>query len=135
MFLGDLGYDMADISTVSPLILSAQQSMRNIRTMNWTGPEIEVLRELCTKNSHILHGGLSAYITADKKNKLWSDINDKINAVGGNRRSIDQSKKKWKNVRANAVATVRKYTSTIKKTGKTYGGLFNRPYIRVDQQF
>ena len=61
--------------------------------------EQEVLMEQGLKHHNIIHGALSAIITAEKKNEVWRDIAQKVNQTGHNNQSMSQVKKKWTTMR------------------------------------
>ncbi|XP_078531270.1 myosin-binding protein C, slow-type isoform X2 [Lissotriton helveticus] len=60
-----------------------------------TDEELDVLVENITKFGPQLCGALSMKTTSGEKNKIWSDIQNKVNAVGGNNRSIAELKRGW----------------------------------------
>ncbi|XP_075065364.1 myosin-binding protein C, slow-type isoform X10 [Mixophyes fleayi] len=60
-----------------------------------TEPELEKLVECVSKNGSHICGALSAKTTKAEKSKIWADIQAKVNAVGGNNRSVADLKKQW----------------------------------------
>ncbi|XP_069085123.1 myosin-binding protein C, slow-type isoform X4 [Pleurodeles waltl] len=60
-----------------------------------TDKELDVLVENITKFGPQLCGSLSLKTTSNEKNKIWSDIQNKVNAVAGNNRSIAELKREW----------------------------------------
>ncbi|XP_030071133.1 myosin-binding protein C, slow-type isoform X1 [Microcaecilia unicolor] len=62
---------------------------------DFTEKELDVLVENVTQFGPQLCGALSAKTTKAEKNKIWADIQAKVNAVGGNNRSVAEVKKKW----------------------------------------
>ena len=71
--------------------------LRRERTGNWTKLEVAVLSEECIKHSSLLHGAVGPNLTYEKKNRIWKEIIEKINSVGGGStmRTTEQVKKKW----------------------------------------
>nr|XP_033808221.1 myosin-binding protein C, slow-type isoform X2 [Geotrypetes seraphini] len=62
---------------------------------DFTEKELDVLVQNVTEFGPQLCGALSAKTTKAEKNKIWADIQAKVNAVGGNNRSVAEVKKKW----------------------------------------
>ncbi|XP_069085130.1 myosin-binding protein C, slow-type isoform X10 [Pleurodeles waltl] len=60
-----------------------------------TDKELDVLVENITTFGSQLCGALSLKTTSGEKNKIWSDIQKNVNAVGGNNRSIADLKRGW----------------------------------------
>ncbi|XP_069085128.1 myosin-binding protein C, slow-type isoform X9 [Pleurodeles waltl] len=60
-----------------------------------TDEELDLLVENITKFGPQLCGALSMKTTSGEKNKIWSDIQNKVNAIGGNNRSIAELKRGW----------------------------------------
>ena len=90
------------------------------RTENWTKEGIVIVTEECVKNSSVLHGAIGPFITAERKGKIWREITEKVNAHCGSHRTVEQVKKKWKNIRSKAVSNVRDFSNLSKKTGNSY---------------
>lgn len=67
--------------------------------------EIEQEKTLLT--SHFQNG-----ITLKKKEMMWKKIADKVNAVGGHGRTVEQLKKRWKDMKAAVLERQRKSTGT-----------------------
>ena len=78
---------------------------------------MEVLKKSCLKHNYLLNSAFGSNITAKKKAEVWGKICTKVNAVGGLNRSVEQVKKKWKNIKCTAVSSVRQYNSHYKGTG------------------
>ncbi|XP_069485990.1 myosin-binding protein C, slow-type isoform X10 [Ambystoma mexicanum] len=66
---------------------------------NLTDEELEVLVENVTTFGPQLCGALAIKTTSGEKHKIWSEIQNKVNAVGGNNRSIAELKKGWNNLK------------------------------------
>ncbi|XP_078531373.1 myosin-binding protein C, slow-type isoform X14 [Lissotriton helveticus] len=60
-----------------------------------TDQELDVLVENITTFGPQLCGALSLKTTSGEKNKIWSDIQKKVNAAGGKNRSIAELKRGW----------------------------------------
>ena len=89
------------------------------RNGNWTAIETDILRELCIKYSSILNAAFGSNVTAKRKGELWAEITAKVNQAqkemlikngdgmcGFSGRSVEQVRKKWKNIRTSAVSCV-----------------------------
>ena len=57
--------------------------------------------------SHFQNG-----VTLKKKALMWRNISDKVNAVGGNGRTVAQVKKRWKDMKQAVIEGQRKSTPT-----------------------
>ncbi|KAM4675228.1 myosin-binding protein C, slow-type isoform 10-T10 [Discoglossus pictus] len=66
---------------------------------DFTEPEMEMLVEGVSKHGPQICGALSAKTTKAEKSKIWADIQAKLNAVGGNNRSVAEIKKCWNNLK------------------------------------
>ena len=101
------------------------------RNGNWSKFETDTLKELCVKYSSVLNAAFGSNVTAKRKNELWTEITHKINrdnremltdtgepGVLVPQRTIDQVKK-WKNLKNNAVSSVKQYSNYCKGTGKS----------------
>ncbi|RUS74332.1 hypothetical protein EGW08_017902 [Elysia chlorotica] len=100
-----------------------EKSEKNIkaRKKNYTDEETRVLLTEMSLERNILIGPLSGpNNNMRRRNEVWSAIVDKINAMAGLGRTIDEVRKKWKDLRASAI----KYKSEAKRTG---GGPPPRP--------
>ncbi|XP_075456774.1 myosin-binding protein C, slow-type isoform X19 [Ascaphus truei] len=62
---------------------------------DFTEPELDMLVEGVSKHAPQLCGSLSAKTTNAEKSKIWAEIQAKVNAVGGNNRSVADIKKSW----------------------------------------
>ncbi|XP_075456758.1 myosin-binding protein C, slow-type isoform X4 [Ascaphus truei] len=62
---------------------------------DFTEPELDMLVEGVTKHAPQICGSLSAKTTNAEKSKIWAEIQAKVNAVGGNNRSVADIKKSW----------------------------------------
>ncbi|XP_068133050.1 myosin-binding protein C, slow-type isoform X5 [Hyperolius riggenbachi] len=65
----------------------------------FTEPELEILVDAISKNGAQICGSLSAKTTKAEKSKIWADIQSKVNAEGGNNRSIADLKKQWNSLK------------------------------------
>ncbi|XP_041442205.1 myosin-binding protein C, slow-type isoform X8 [Xenopus laevis] len=61
--------------------------------------EMETLVDGVSKHGPQICGGLAAKTTKAEKSKIWADIQAKLNAVGGQNRSIADIKKTWNNLK------------------------------------
>ena len=64
------------------------------RKGKWQNPEFEEL--LCEYEEHFitLNSQLSNFVTIEKKNTIYKNITNKVNAIGGQERSADNIKAK-----------------------------------------
>ncbi|XP_029455573.1 myosin-binding protein C, slow-type isoform X1 [Rhinatrema bivittatum] len=65
----------------------------------FTEEELSVLVENIAKHGAKLFGNLAAETSKEEKDKIWKEIQSKINAVGGNNRSIGDIKKAWRDLK------------------------------------
>ncbi|KAM4746782.1 myosin-binding protein C, slow-type isoform 31-T31 [Rhinophrynus dorsalis] len=66
---------------------------------DFTEEELDMLVDGVSKNGPHICGSLSAKTTKAEKSKIWADIQSKLNAVGGNNRSVAEIKKKWNSLK------------------------------------
>ena len=91
------------------------------RFANWTDMETNMLKQLFVKHSSILNTSFSKA----KRKGIWEDITKQVNLVNhelgatGHQRTVERkTKKKWKNVKNESVAAVRKLNTNSKGRGK-----------------
>ncbi|KAM3924101.1 myosin-binding protein C, slow-type isoform 1-T1 [Leptodactylus fuscus] len=65
----------------------------------FTDQELDLLVDCVSKQGPHLCGALSAKTTKAEKSKLWADIQAKVNAKGGNNRSVADLKKRWNDLK------------------------------------
>ncbi|XP_052686304.1 myb/SANT-like DNA-binding domain-containing protein 4 [Crassostrea angulata] len=88
------------------------------RSSNWSLSEISILTEFFEKNEDVLKAKQSNLITNSRKNAKWAEVTEIINAVGIQRRTVDQVKFKWGNLQQSA----KKSFSAARKQAKLTGG-------------
>ena len=72
------------------------------RSSNWSLAEISILTDFVEKNEEILKAKQSNLITNSKKNAKWAEVTELVNAVGVQRRSVEQVRFKWGNLQQGA---------------------------------
>ena len=85
---------------------------KKVRKQNFTTSEISVLTEKVEENLSVLQSKLTNSVTNQRKNQIWTEIADAVNAVGAEKRTTAQVREKWKNLHSQA----KKKTSTGGKT-------------------
>ena len=68
----------------------------NKRGANFTMAEKALIVELVEPNLHIINSKFKSTVSNQQKMKIWDDIASKLNARGGDRRSGQQVKEKWR---------------------------------------
>ncbi|KAK3086029.1 hypothetical protein FSP39_012379 [Pinctada imbricata] len=102
----------------SPQILK-RKNLKVPRSGNWTVEEIHLLIEEAEQHKDILRSKLTNSLHLNDKNEKWLGITEKLNALGIQKRNVDQIKTKWNNLNREAKKT---FTETIKERKKTGGG-------------
>ena len=82
-----------------------------MQSSDWTPKQETRLSEFCKSNREILDGdfkGVSnSHCSSDlpnmKKNDMWSQICQGLNSVCGQKRTVDQMKCKWRQIRSNGI--------------------------------
>ncbi|XP_069829394.1 myosin-binding protein C, slow-type isoform X4 [Dendropsophus ebraccatus] len=74
----------------------------------FTDQELDLLVDCVSKNGPHICGALSAKTTKAEKSKLWADIQAKVNATGGNNRSVADLKKRWNELKKQTKNKVQK---------------------------
>lgn len=91
--------------------------LKKSRSCNWSLAEISALTDFVEKNEHILKAKHSNLITNAKKNAKWQELTENINAMGVQRRTVDQVKFKWGNLQQGAKKTFSEAKKSLKMTG------------------
>ena len=100
------------------------ESKERKRKPNFSVNEISVITENVKNHLAVIQSKLTNNITNRKKNEVWQEITDAVNAVGTAGRTLAEVKDKWKNLHS----TVKKEFSTFRKeTKKTGGGPAPKP--------
>ena len=68
------------------------------RKKNWSKDEVNVLREEYTKHKAYLQASFNNQVTNEGKYKIWTNITTKVNALGHEVRTVDDTNHKWKNL-------------------------------------
>ena len=82
---------------------------------NFSAAEMEVLLHEIRINQRLLFTSLTNATTNQKTKEKWDSISEKVNAVGGNGRTCEQVKKKFKDAK-------KQYLDFKREVGKTGGG-------------
>jgi len=85
---------------------------------NFSGDEVEVLTTEVSKNSRVLFGKLQGPCTASVKREVWETIGRAVAGVSSNKRSVEDLKKKWMQVKC----IVKSKASALHKQKKGTGG-------------
>lgn len=78
-------------------------AVKRERSSNWSLAEINILTDFVEKMRK--YSKQSKLITNAKKNSRWAEVTDIVNAVGVQRRSVEQVKFKWGNLQQGAKNT------------------------------
>ncbi|XP_078496115.1 uncharacterized protein LOC144829071 [Lissotriton helveticus] len=98
---------------------SESQKSSQKRKPKFSSTELQVLVEEVVRVHRQLFGKLSLNVPESTKRRLWSDIGQKVNAVGVTPRSLDELKKRFYDIRS---LTKRKMAEIQKQAGVTGGG-------------
>ena len=99
------------------IVVLAEAPRKKARKQNFSLTEIATLTEKVEENLAILQSKLTNSITNQKKNELWSKIAAAVNAVGTEKRTLNEVKEKWKNLHSSAKKEFVGFTKKRKKTG------------------
>ena len=89
------------------------------RKMNFTIAESNLISELVTEEMELLKGKHSVEITNVKKQEMWAEITNRVNALGVCLRTEAEVRNKWRNMTRGAKE---KFTLQRKESFKTGGG-------------
>lgn len=78
---------------------SVNDSNKRHRKPNWTEKEVLKMLEEISFEKTLLMSAFQNNITRAKKTLAWEQITERINAVGGNGREVEDVKKKWKDMK------------------------------------
>jgi hypothetical protein len=113
-------------SRVETMASSANTSVSNInitekprRRENFTHEEQIALAQAVKDRYDALFGPFSSSVTRHSKTKMWMDVADAVNAVGGNHRTVEEIKTKHKNLKT---AAKKIESSNRREFFKTGGG-------------
>uniref|UniRef100_A0A8W8NU71 Myb/SANT-like DNA-binding domain-containing protein n=1 Tax=Magallana gigas TaxID=29159 RepID=A0A8W8NU71_MAGGI len=106
-------------------------AVKRERSSNWSLAEITILTDFVEKNEEVLKAKQSNIITNAKKNSKWAEVTDLVNAVGVQRRSVEQVKFKWGNLQQGAKKT---FTEARKHARKTGGGPPLKPPTAAEEK-
>lgn len=78
------------------------ESKARKRKPNFSVNEISVITENVKNHLAVIQSKLTNNITNRKKNEVWQEITDAVNAVGTAGRTLAEVKDKWKNLHSTA---------------------------------
>ena len=81
---------------------SGNQTKDRKRKQNFSVYEIEVITDNVKKNLDLIQSKLTNAVTNKKKQMLWEEITQAVNAVGTAKRTVTEVKEKWKNLHSTA---------------------------------
>ena len=76
----------------------------NSKSKWWTAEETEILVENVEKHYRMISSKLSDTVTCEKKKKVWLSITNSVNSCGVCKRSIENVKKKWEDLKSRTKA-------------------------------
>ena len=91
---------------------------KKVRKSNFSPSEISVVTEKFEENMDILQSKFTTSVTNAKKNKIWEEITEAVNAVGVTARTTLDVRDKWKNLQSNAKREFSSFKSEQRKTGR-----------------
>ncbi|XP_065942363.1 myb/SANT-like DNA-binding domain-containing protein 4 [Magallana gigas] len=106
-------------------------AVKRERSSNWSLAEITILTDFVEKNEEVLKAKQNNLITNAKKNSKWAEVTDLVNAVGVQRRSVEQVKFKCGNLQQGAKKT---FTEARKHARKTGGGPPLKPPTAAEEK-
>ncbi|XP_061192419.1 t-SNARE domain-containing protein 1-like [Saccostrea echinata] len=87
------------------------------RKPNWSERELDVLAESVLPRNKLLKAKFSNFVTTDKKQELWKEIEDEVNAVSYVNRSVEEIKKKWADIQSLTKKKESERRRLMKETG------------------
>ena len=99
--------------------INADGSARKKRAINFTQVEVDTLTAFCCEHHDILDTELTGAgrdvgsVTAKKQKELWQSICNKINAMGFDKRDVEQPKHKWKNIKSDGKSSLLNYCHVL----------------------
>ena len=81
---------------------------RSQRKSNFSKAEIALLTEFVKENKDKLFGKLSPTLTKRIKDDLWKDCADRISALGLEKRSVEEIRVKFKNLKGKSKESYQK---------------------------
>ena len=115
-------------STASP-VRSPRKQKREKKPNFSEVDNVALLEEIGMENkllmSHFQNG-----VTLKKKELMWRNIADKVNAVGCNGRTVAQVKKRWKDMKQAVLGVIHNCHHFHERTQRTLGGRGSRATVR-----
>lgn len=108
-------------SKKAPTRATIMAPTRGRRAENYSQAEIRCIIDFYKKNNDILSSKFSSNSTLEKKNKLYDNLLNAVNAVSSTTRTLQGIKDKWQNlqrhVRSKVAAFIRRKTKERNITG------------------
>ena len=90
---------------------STPKKTKWLRGPDWIPEEETWLSELCKSNREILDGDFKGAsnsrsgpdLTNAKKANMWMQICDAVNSIAGRKRTVEQMKRKWRQICSNGI--------------------------------
>ena len=100
------------------------ESKRRNRKPNFSENEISVITEKVKNHLEVIQSKFSNNLTNKKKNQIWQEITEAVNAVGMAGRSLTEVKDKWRSMHSIAK---KEFSAFRRETQKTGGGPAPKP--------
>lgn len=101
----------------SAKLFSTMEKELKRRKPNWSESELMALAEAVAPHFRVLKGKFSAFITSERKNQLWQDIANQVNAVAMVNRTTEEMKKKWADMQSLTKKKEAERRRSMKQTG------------------
>lgn len=92
------------------------------RSIDYSEKEIRVLVDGFVKNHKVLSAKHSNLITSKRKEELYQEICEAVNAIGIAPRTVESVKDKWQTLKRNVKAKRAKFLHQAKREGALTGG-------------
>lgn len=96
---------------------NGNQTKDRKRKQNFSLYEIEIITDNVKKNLDLIQSKFTNAVTNKKKQMLWEEITQAVNAVGTAKRTVTEVKDKWKNLHSIAKKEFAEFKREIKVTG------------------
>ncbi|XP_060575078.1 uncharacterized protein LOC132732625 [Ruditapes philippinarum] len=90
--------------------------VKKTKRPKWEMEETTVLVETVVSFKNLDAKFTNTYCSADR-NRFWADTTEKINAVGGNSRTVQQVEKKWRDMKSQTKSKEVRRREEMRKTG------------------
>ena len=96
---------------------NGNQTKDRKRKQNFSVYKIEFITDNVKKNLDLIQSKLTNAVTNKKKQMLWEEITQAVNAVGTAKRTVTEVKDKWKNLPSIAKKEFAEFKREINVTG------------------